>query len=104
MFRQLALKGCASLILLKKLLIKGNRLDRCPCLMTVKCTVDWNEYNKRLNRLLNQSIGRPQPSAMQTLRRISLRTQEVAFGNFVADSLNKQQPKCADMLFYSTVE
>jgi 5'-nucleotidase / UDP-sugar diphosphatase len=46
------------------------------------------EYDRRLNRLLNQPIGRLN-SPMSTLRN-SVRTEEVAFGNLVADILREE--------------
>ena len=46
-----------------------------------------DEYNMRLNRLLNQSIGRTS-TTFNTQRQL-VRTQEVAFGNFIADALKE---------------
>jgi 5'-nucleotidase / UDP-sugar diphosphatase len=46
-----------------------------------------DEYKKRLNRLLGQSIGKlGQP--MHTQRNL-VRTQEIAFGNFITDALRE---------------
>jgi 2',3'-cyclic-nucleotide 2'-phosphodiesterase (5'-nucleotidase family) len=45
------------------------------------------EYNKRLNRLLNQPIGvltRP-----MTSQKLLVRTEETAFGNFIADAMKE---------------
>ena len=46
-----------------------------------------DEYNKRLNRLLNQPIG-TLTRAMNSQRRL-IRTGENAFGNFIADALKE---------------
>ena len=44
-----------------------------------------NEYTNRLNRLLNQAIG--QLASNMDTRKQLIRTEESAFGNFVADAL-----------------
>jgi 5'-nucleotidase/UDP-sugar diphosphatase len=81
--RQLALSWPANSP--EELFIKETDLDPQSLLDDSKMTLLIDEYNKRLNRLLNQSIGRL-TAPLQTLREL-VRTQEVAFGNFVADSL-----------------
>lgn len=50
-------------------------------------TLQINEYNHRLDRLLNQTIGQL-TTHMKTLRE-SVRTEENAFANFVADTIRE---------------
>lgn len=69
----------------KNLTIKTPKFDysHIPIKLTTSLLVD--EYNHRLNRLLNQNIGFF-GSEVQTTRSL-IRTMEMPFGNFIADAL-----------------
>ncbi|MEP7705992.1 5'-nucleotidase C-terminal domain-containing protein [Paraglaciecola sp. 25GB23A] len=70
-----------------ELQIEDNDIVPLSLLDDSKMVLLIDEYKRRLNRLLNQSIGQL-TEPMQTLREL-VRTQEIAFGNFIADSLKE---------------
>ena len=66
-------------------IVQPNRLTSLPDNPTTALLIE--EYNRCLNRLLNQPIGKLN-TPMSTLRN-TVRTEEVAFGNLVADILRE---------------
>ena len=71
----------------KNLQIASEQLVSTPVETSSATSLLVNEYNQRLNRLLDQKIGMA-GSELNTLKSL-VRTQEMAFGNFVADAIRQ---------------